>query len=125
VDQLGSVAATRLRIGQHVVLSFGYCDSCRFCATARPAICSRIGQYNFSGKRADGSAPISSLDGAPIGGQFFAQSSWSHIALAHMSCVVPVDLSAQELHWAGAFSCGVMTGAGTVCAYASLDRFYD
>lgn len=120
VTRVGAAAASRVKVGDHVVLSFGSCSTCRFCQTGRPAACKRLFAYNFHSLR-DDDTPIAwaSSDNLQLGALFFSQSSWCRVALVHMSCVVPVDLSIKELRFAGAFSCGVQTGAGTILCVLS------
>jgi aryl-alcohol dehydrogenase len=68
--------------------------------------------YNFSGRRPDGSSPLSK-DGKPIHGNFFGQSSFaSHSICRERNAVkVPNDVPLELL---GPLACGIQTGAGGI-----------
>jgi len=103
---------TYLVPGDHVVLGFDYCGRCEMCSVGKPSYCEEFATRNFGGFRLDGSSPIS-LDGTPITGRFFGQSSFAtHTNVAERLAVkVPAEL---PLHMLGPLGCGVMTGAGAV-----------
>lgn len=111
VEEVGSRTG-RLKVGDHVVLGFNTCGNCNMCGAGHVASCENIGAYSFGGKRPDGSSPML-IDGEPISGWFFGQSSFAtkvnvpeRIAVK-VSDDVPLDIL-------GPLGCGVMTGAGAV-----------
>ena len=104
---------TAVEPGDHVVLSFDYDGTCSNCRHGDIAYCERFYDYNFAGERVgDGSTPLS-LDGEPVSGMFFGQSSFATYSLATERNVVPVPPEAP-LELLGPLGCGVMTGAGGV-----------
>jgi aryl-alcohol dehydrogenase len=112
VEQVGSAVGT-IAPGDKVVLSYTSCGGCPACRDGHPAYCATWLPRNlFAGAREDGSATIS-LDGAPIGGHFFAQSSFAQHAIAEERNVVVVDPDA-DLAALAPLGCGVMTGFGSV-----------
>lgn len=70
-------------------------------------------EINFSGVRRDGSSPLRRLDGTPVAGAFFGQSSFATHALARAENLVPV---AEEAPWPVLAALGgdVQIGAGAV-----------
>jgi len=111
VERTGS-RVTRVRPGDSVVLTWGSCGACGPCRRGRPAYCDRFFQYNFTGRRPDGSTPLSGGVGE-VSGAFFGQSSWASHVVADERNVVPVS-SHLPLEKLGPLGCGVMTGAGAV-----------
>ncbi|MGP9587065.1 NAD(P)-dependent alcohol dehydrogenase [Micrococcaceae sp. AOP34-BR2-30] len=112
VREIGS-SVQDLSFGDRVVLSFTSCGRCEGCRSGHPAYCNRWLPDNLlSGRRADGTSPISQ-DGSPLGGHFFGQSSFAAYAVAdERSCVrVETDLDPALLAPLG---CGVQTGTGAV-----------
>jgi aryl-alcohol dehydrogenase len=99
--------------GDHVVLSFTSCGSCRNCRDGHPAYCATWLPLNLlGGRRADGSATIS-RDGTPLGGHFFGQSSFAERALVDERSLVKVDPDVP-LESLAPLGCGVQTGVGAV-----------
>ena len=98
--------------GDHVVMTLDSCGTCPSCRDHAPTYCHELFQRNFLAARADGSSPLS-CDGAPIGGNFFGQSSFATYALCHEANVVKVPKDAP-LELLGPLACGVQTGAGAV-----------
>lgn len=112
VAQVGS-AVTTIAPGDNVVLSYTSCGDCPSCQDGHPAYCTTWLPRNlFAGAREDGT-PTLSLDGAPIGGHFFAQSSFAEHAVAEERNVVVVGPDA-DLAGLAPLGCGVMTGFGSV-----------
>lgn len=102
-----------LAIGDHVVLSFNHCGSCRACDAGRLPYCFNLTAYNMSGGRPDGSRSFTDGDGNTVGSHFFGQSSFaSHSVVARRS-VVKVD-SSYDLERLGPLGCGIQTGAGAI-----------
>lgn len=111
VEQVGP-AVTRVKPGDHVVLSFSSCQQCPSCIAGKPAYCHQLYQHNFLGTRTDGSSAWSA-DGKVVHGHFFAQSSFGTYALASERNTVKVRQDAP-LWLLGPLGCGVQTGAGAV-----------
>lgn len=112
VEAIGS-KVKRIKVGDHVVMSFISCGHCRSCQHGHPASCVQMIPFNFSGVRiADGSTPLSQKN-QPIHGVFFGQSSFATYAIAHESNTIAVatDLPLELL---GPLGCGIQTGAGAV-----------
>ncbi|WP_151475715.1 NAD(P)-dependent alcohol dehydrogenase [Streptomyces albicerus] len=104
---------TGVEPGDHVVLSFTSCGSCRNCRDGHPAYCAAWLPLNLlGGRRADGSATIS-RDGTPLGGHFFGQSSFAERALVDERSLVKVDKDVP-LESLAPLGCGVQTGVGAV-----------
>lgn len=111
VEEVGS-GVTKLAPGDHVVLSYFACRSCPRCNAGEVAYCEHFAEANVSGTRQDGSSLIY-IDGKPVKGAFFSQSSFATHAIARESNAVkvPADLPIELL---GPLGCGFQTGAGTV-----------
>ena len=112
VEAVGS-KVKKVKVGDHVVMSFNSCGHCHGCTHDHPATCSQFLGYNFGGVRlADGSTPLSQ-NGQPIHGMFFGQSSFATHAIAREVNTVAV---AKELplELLGPLGCGIQTGAGAV-----------
>ncbi|KAF5025404.1 hypothetical protein F66182_2506 [Fusarium sp. NRRL 66182] len=109
-------AVTTVSKGDKVLLSFAHCGSCSGCESGHPAYCYGFKDYNFAGKRQDGSTALFiTKDGQkqPIHSTFFGQSSFARHAIVHRSSLVkvpqetPLDLFAP-------LGCGIQTGVGAV-----------
>jgi aryl-alcohol dehydrogenase len=112
VEQAGS-AVTRVRPGDHVILSFTSCGRCANCRDGHPAYCRTWLPLNLiGGVRSDGSATVR-RDGDALGGHFFGQSSFSELAIVDERSLVKVDADVPLDHIAP-LGCGVQTGAGAV-----------
>lgn len=111
VEAVGA-GVTKVAVGDRVVMSFRSCGSCRSCLGAEPAYCDHFDDYNFGGRRPDGSTAITAA-GEDVNGHFLGQSSFATHAVVHHRSVVPVD-DDVDLTMLGALGCGFQTGAGTV-----------
>ncbi|MGP3954829.1 NAD(P)-dependent alcohol dehydrogenase [Nonomuraea sp. 3N208] len=112
VEETGP-GVTKVRPGDHVVLTFTSCGSCPSCRTGHPAYCTTwIPQNLIGGKRRDGSSPIS-RDGVALGGRFFGQSSFSRLSIADERSVVKVDPD-LPFELLAPLACSVQTGCGAV-----------
>lgn len=111
VERVGS-QVRKVAPGDHVVLTYMSCGTCRYCLQGQPAYCSEALPLNFYGARADGSTTLHQ-HGQPIHGAFFGQSSFATYALAHERNTIKVrkDVPLEILAPLG---CGALTGAGTV-----------
>jgi aryl-alcohol dehydrogenase len=104
---------TKVKSGDHVVLSFNSCGRCANCLSGKPAYCLQLYQHNFLGTRTDGSTALSGEASGAMHGHFFSQSSFGTYALAAERNTVKVD-PAAPLWMLGPLGCGVQTGAGAV-----------
>ncbi|WKG05294.1 NAD(P)-dependent alcohol dehydrogenase [Mycolicibacterium sp. HK-90] len=100
------------RVGDQVVLTFASCGSCPHCLADAPAYCAHSTDLNMRGSRRDETSVLH-LDGAPIGGGFFGQSSFCTYAIAGSRNAVtlpePIDPAL-----AAPLGCSVQTGVGAV-----------
>lgn len=110
VERLGSGVAG-LEVGDRVVLSFARCGRCGQCQSGHPAYCDLATTLNNSGRRADGTSTIR-VDGVPVFGSFFGQSSFATAALVDARSCVPVGDVPPRV--AAPLGCGFLTGAGAV-----------
>jgi aryl-alcohol dehydrogenase len=111
VEKVGS-SVKKVVPGDHVVLSFQSCSSCRTCLRGEPAHCENIFQCNFSGARGDGTTTYKK-GSQEIHGNFFNQSSFAELAIASERNTVKVSRDVP-LELLGPLGCGIQTGAGAV-----------
>lgn len=111
VEKVGR-SVTKVVPGDHVVMSFNFCERCPNCREHQPHYCEKYFDQNFAGAREDGSSPLS-RGGEKVHGNFFGQSSFATHALCHQRNVVKVrpDIPLKLL---GPLACGIQTGAGAV-----------
>jgi aryl-alcohol dehydrogenase len=111
VEKVGT-RVTKVRPGDHVVLSLLSCGACPSCLGGKPSYCYRLSDLNFGAARADGSTTLRK-GRKTIHGAFFSQSSFADFALANErnTVKVPKDVPIELL---GPLGCGVQTGAGAV-----------
>jgi aryl-alcohol dehydrogenase len=104
--------------GDHVVLSYQSCGSCRQCRSGHPTDCEHFWELNFGFQRIDGS---NAMQRSGVRGHFFGQSSFATYALATERNLVkvPKDLPLEMLAPLG---CGIQTGAGTVMNSLSVSK---
>jgi aryl-alcohol dehydrogenase len=100
------------RVGQQVVLTFASCGGCPNCAADRPAYCDQSTNLNMRGGRRDDTSALR-LDGAPITGGFFGQSSFATYAIAGSRNAVPLP-DGFDPALAAPLGCSVQTGVGAV-----------
>ncbi len=111
VEKVGA-KVTKLKPGDHVVMSFRACGQCPSCLRGDPTHCANIFGCNFGGARGDGS-PTIHHHGAPIFGNFFGQSSFAAYALTNEANTVKIP-NDVPLELMGPLGCGIQTGAGAV-----------
>src|SRR5438876_6487637 len=111
VEEVGA-AVSDLAPGDPVLISFPWCGNCDPCRAEKPSYCVQGRALKSSGKRADGSTPMS-RDGAPVYSCFFQQSSFATFALAPAKDVVRIRRDAP-VEMLGPLGCGLQTGAGAV-----------
>ncbi len=103
---------TQFKPGDHVVMSYPWCGECPNCRSERQSYCLTVQELKMGGSRADGST-LHSLDGKPVYGSFFQQSSFGNFTIAHERYAVKVRNDAP-LDLLGPLACGGQTGAGAV-----------
>ena len=104
--------------GDHVVLSYQSCGTCRGCKSGRPTKCRRFYELNFGFHRLDGSNALKPSD---VRGHFFGQSSFSSYILATERNTVKVSKK-LPLKILAPLGCGIQTGAGTVMNTLHVQR---
>ena len=115
VRWIGSAVNETLVVDDMVCLSFHSCGHCRACETGECGSCPGMTDINFlNTARGPGSSPISLLNGTPVHGQFFGQSSFSRMAVVAETSVVKVDVRPEEMPFIAPLGCGYLTGSGTV-----------
>ena len=105
---------TAVSIGDKVVLTFGSCGVCPCCNENNPAYCDKLRDYQFSGKRIDGSSTIYKSNYSNLHGSFFQQSSFATYAVATERNVIKIEEPDAPLQMLGPLGCGIQTGAGAV-----------
>lgn len=105
---------TSFKPGDSVILSFAPCWQCKNCLSGRAPYCLKLMDLNFSGKRLDGTQPVTDKDGKALNSHFFGQSSMSRLILAHENGAIKVEASREELKLFASLGCGIQTGAGAV-----------
>jgi aryl-alcohol dehydrogenase len=111
VESVGP-GVTKVKAGDHVVMSYLYCGTCPSCKKGIPSWCLNFLPSNFAGVRSDGSTTMKK-GGQAIHGSFFGQSSFGAYALASERNVVKVQ-DDVPLEILGPLGCGIQTGAGGV-----------
>lgn len=101
-------------MGDPVLLSFTACGTCEPCRENRVSRCGVFPSMNLAATRwPDGSTSAKLLDGRPVGGQFFGQSSFARLSAVHersvVKCPYPDDLAVYA-----PMGCGYQTGAGAI-----------
>jgi len=112
VEALGP-GVKNLKVGDHVVLTYGACGHCDPCASGHETYCTNFYAHNFGGTGPDGDIALQSPDGKPLHDHFFTQSSFSTYALARERNAIKVPAEAP-LALLGPLGCGIQTGAGAV-----------
>lgn len=116
VEAVGE-GVTAVRPGDHVVIGWPSCGSCRNCRDGEPRYCARLGEALAGGGRLlgprAGQSALRRADGSSVHSHFFGQSSFSTYTLtwADSLVVVPADAPLELL---GPLACGISTGAGAV-----------
>jgi aryl-alcohol dehydrogenase len=108
---------THVREGDHVVIGWPSCGTCRNCRDGQPRYCARLGEALCSGGRLLGAragAPaLRASDGTDVHSHFFGQSSFATYSLTWAESLVTVPETAR-LEILGPLACGISTGAGAV-----------
>lgn len=112
VEKVGPLVKD-IQVGDHVVLSYGYCSQCSSCHSGHEAYCKEFYPRNFGGSDMDGNNAIQDADGKPLNDHFFSQSSFATYALSLESNAIKVSKEAP-IELLGPLGCGIQTGAGAV-----------
>ena len=116
VEKIGE-GVTEVEVGDHVILGWPYCGTCRNCRRGEHRYCEHIGEGLLAGHRLIGPKAGESgyrrEDGTTLSGHFFGQSSFATYSLTFASMVVKVDKDIP-FEVLGPLACGVTTGAGAV-----------
>ena len=111
VERVGA-RVTKVKPGDHVVLTCDSCGACPTCLAGNPAYCDQLMPLNFTDGRAG--EPGSFRSGATdVHGHFFGQSSFCNYAVTRERNTILVRRDAP-LEILGVLGCGVQTGAGAV-----------
>ena len=111
VERVGA-RVTKVRPGDHVVLTVDYCGACPACLGGDPAYCEQVMALNFTDARAGGPGSFH-RSSVGIHGHFFGQSSFCNYAVTGERNTIPVRKDAP-LEILGVLGCGVQTGAGAI-----------
>lgn len=112
VEEIGE-HVTDVKVGDHVVLSYGSCGHCRPCQEGDAAYCTKFEPLNFTNERQGSKEPIIKEGKKTINAAFFQQSSFGTFAIAHQRNTVKISKKV-DLKLMGPLGCGIQTGAGTV-----------
>ena len=111
IEELGTNVRDLCR-GDRVVLCYPFCGACDACSRQQPYYCEQNASLSFSGRRLDKTTPIS-MDGEPISGAFFQQSSFAERAICTARSAVRIDSDVPSEVLA-ALPCGIATGVGSL-----------
>lgn len=111
---------TKVAVGDKVAVTFNSCGECTTCTTGRQSYCENFNEMNYSRVRKDGSTPLS-VDGNPVGGMFFGQSSFARISSANERNVVKID-DDIPFEFLAPLGCGVQTGVGAVMRSLAAEK---
>lgn len=100
-----------LAVGDHVVLSYGYCGTCKQCSSGNSAYCEDFFGRNFGGTDPEGNSAICSHDHEKMHDHFFSQSSFATYCISRENNAVKVSKDVP-LELLGPLGCGIQTGAG-------------
>jgi aryl-alcohol dehydrogenase len=111
VERTGA-RVTKVRPGDHVVLTFLSCGACASCQRGLPSYCELGLACNFAAARLDGSSALR-RGNEIVRSHFFGQSSFASHALASERNTVRVPKSVP-VELLGPLGCGIQTGAGAL-----------
>lgn len=124
VEKIGKNIST-VSVGDKVVLTFGSCGVCPCCKENNHAYCDKLRDYQFSGKRIDGSSTIYKSNYVNLYSSFFQQSSFATYALATERNVIKIEEPEAPLKMLGPLGCGIQTGAGAILNSMKVDKNSD
>eukprot|EP00903_Cladosiphon_okamuranus_P004360 g4358.t1 len=109
---------TKVKAGDHVLITFRSCGDCDLCNAGDPAYCRSMPQLNITGSREDGSTSLNNANGS-VGSNFFGQSSFAAHAITYERNLVKVDAD-LPIELLGPLGCSIQTGAGSVMKSLSV-----
>lgn len=111
VERVGPTV-TKVRPGDHVVLTYPYCGECPNCLQGRPTYCPRTQDWILSGTGAREASELRA-NGMTLGANFMGQSSFATHTVVPVNSVIKIreDVPLELLAPLG---CGFQTGAGSV-----------
>lgn len=112
VEKVGS-QVKKLKVGDHVVMSFNSCGVCAPCRKGEISYCLDSVKANFGFARFSDGSPTMRKGDEIIHGAFFNQSSFATHALGTERTVIKIQ-DDVPLELMGPLGCGVQTGAGAV-----------
>jgi aryl-alcohol dehydrogenase len=112
VEKIGS-QVSKLKPGDHVVMSFNSCGRCIPCKKGEISYCVDHFASNFGFARFTDKSPTMHKGKEVVHGAFFNQSSFASHALGSERTVVKIP-SDVPLEIMGPLGCGIQTGAGAV-----------
>ena len=112
VEKVGS-QVTKLKAGDHVVMSFNSCGVCGSCRRGEISYCVDHFGTNFGFARFSDKSKTMRKGDEVVHGAFFNQSSFASHALGSERTVVKIP-SDVPLEIMGPLGCGIQTGAGAV-----------
>lgn len=116
VEDVGP-GVTEVAVGDHVIMGWPYCGTCRNCLRGEHRYCHHVGAELLAGVRLHGpdagQSAYTRADGSTLSGHFFGQSSFATYSLTRANAVVKVDKDI-DLNLLGPLACGITTGAGAV-----------
>lgn len=112
VEKIGS-HVKKLKVGDHVVMSFNSCGECDPCKKGEVSYCIDHFKSNFGFARFSDGSPTMKKGDEVIHGAFFNQSSFASHALGTERTVVKIQ-NDVPLELMGPLGCGIQTGAGAV-----------
>lgn len=110
VVQAVGARVSKVKPGDHVIITFRSCGTCDRCDSRDPSYCRTMLPLNFGGCRTDGSTALSNSRGG-VTSNFFGQSSFATHAVTYERNVVKVD-PGLPLEILGPLGCGIQTGVG-------------
>jgi len=103
---------SKVKVGDHVLITFRSCGDCNRCEQDDAAYCHNMPLLNAIGSREDGSSALSNEAGS-VASNFFGQSSFAAHAITYERNLVKVDKQ-LPIELLGPLGCSVQTGAGSV-----------
>ncbi|MFS0783134.1 NAD(P)-dependent alcohol dehydrogenase [Bacillus sp. 1P06AnD] len=111
VEKIGS-GVTEFEVGDHVVISFNFCGTCKNCLNGYPSACENFFQENFGTSMELSDSKI--MDGDKKVSNLFGQSSLATHCVANVRNAIKIEDKDVDLALLGPLACGIQTGAGTI-----------
>ena len=113
VESVGP-GVTKVKVGDHVIISNPSCGDCPQCAQGMDWFCAESANGNLLLKGIDffGTTTMTQNDGTPVH-LLFQQSSFAEYVVSNQRCITKIP-EAIDLKLAGPIGCGMRTGAGAI-----------